>query len=85
MSRTVHTGTAIARDPRVATGKRPTLSDTAATLLPGLQQAHSFLEVAIRVLQNVGGNLSPQGEDVTAEAARVRQLLTAFARVEKRR
>ena len=62
----------------VSSTKTPSLSDVATTLLPGLQQAASIIEVATRVLRHFATEPPPTSPAARAlQAAKARQLLAA--------
>ena len=70
--------TSVPESPAVSSAKQPTLADAATMLLPGLQQARTQLDLAIRVLSHFA---LPPSADTTSKAQaamRIRRALAAF-------
>lgn len=70
--------TSVSENPIASSTKHPTLADAAVMLLPGLHQARTQLDLAIRVLSYFAPP-PPAGAVSNAEAAaRIRRALAAF-------
>jgi hypothetical protein len=70
--------TSVSQTPTTSNVKHPTLADAATMLLPGLQQACTQLDLAIRVLSHFVPP-PPEGAMSNAEATvRIRRALAAF-------
>ena len=68
----------VSENPAAPNAKQPSLADAATMLLPGLQQARTQLDLAIRVLSHFA---SPYLTDAMSKAqatARVQRALAAF-------
>lgn len=69
--------TSVSQNPATSNAKHPTLAEAATMLLPGLQQARTQLDLAIRVLSHFVP--PPEGAMSNAEATvRIRRALAAF-------
>ena len=71
--------TSVSEIPTVSNAKQPSLADAASMLLPGLQEARTQLDLAIRVLSHFA-SVSPADAMSKAQAtSRVQRALAAFA------
>ena len=70
--------TSVSQTPAASNAKQPSLADAATLLLPGLQQARTQLDLAIRILCHFAPP-PPAGAISNAEAAaRIRRALAEF-------
>ena len=70
--------TSVSENPAASNAKQPSLADAATMLLPGLQQARTQLDLAIRILSHFAPP-PPAGAMGNAEAAaRIRRALAEF-------
>ena len=70
--------TSVSENPAASNAKQPSLADAATMLLPGLQQARTQLDLAIRILSHFALP-PPAGAIGNAEAAaRIRRALAEF-------
>ena len=72
--------TSVSENPAASNTKQPSVADAATMLLPGLQQARTQLDLAIRILSHFAPP-PPAGAIRNAEAVvRIRRALAVFGR-----
>ena len=70
--------TSVSENPAASNTKQPSVADAATMLLPGLQQARTQLDLAIRILSHFAPS-PPAGAIRNAEAVvRIRRALAVF-------
>ena len=70
--------TSVSEIPTASNAKQASLADAATMLLPGLQEARTQLDLAIRVLSHFASPSPTDAMSKTLATARVRRALAAF-------